>query len=543
MSPSSLPVGQSDDDAGAVAAMLAGDAADRRLLDAVRPADWPDPALPAGRYHLVVVGAGTAGLVSAAIAAGLGARVALVERRLMGGDCLNVGCVPSKALLRAARAWHDARRAAPDFAGPPPADHDGAAGFAAAMARLRALRARLAPVDSAARFRDLGVDVWLGGARFVARDAVAVRGGDGREARLPFWRAIVATGGRPTLPDLPGLADCGPLTNETVFALTARPRRLLVLGGGPIGCELAQAMARLGVAVTLVHAGDRLLPKDDPEASALVARALAADGVALHLGARATAAGRRGDERTLTITRADGASETLVGDALLVATGRAPNVEGIGLDAAGVAHDRRGIAVDDRLRTSNRRILAVGDCNALGQRFTHAADAQARLAVPNALFLGLGGGRASRLVVPWCTYTSPEVAHVGLTADEAARRAGPSGDVDTLTVPFGEVDRAVLDAPDGAPTGFLRAHLARGGDRLLGATICGEHAGELIGELAATIARGEGLGSVARGIRPYPTVAAALVKAADLRRRERLTPLARRAFAAWFGVVGRAVGR
>ncbi len=499
--------------------LLAGDAADERLVAQVHPRDWRNPA-PAGRYHLVVVGAGTGGLVTAAAAAGLGARVALVERSLMGGDCLNVGCVPSKSVIRAARAWHDARRAAERFGGPR-ADGDG--DFVAAMERLRDVRAGLAPVDGAPRFRELGVDVFLGDARFVAPDAVEVDG-----ARLTFRRAVIAAGARAAVPDVPGLRDAPYYTNETIFSLTRRPAHLVVLGAGPIGCELAQAFARLGARVTLLDRGARLLERDDAEAAAVVERALARDGVHVLHGAEVTRVHTRGGDASLHVRHA-GHDLTLDADALLVAVGRTPNVDGLGLEAARVHYDARGgVTVDDRLCTSNPRVYAVGDvCSPL--KFTHAADFQARLVVQNALFFGRG--RASALVTPWVTYTSPEVAQVGLTQQEAAARGVA---VDVITVPLAEVDRAVIDDET---EGFCRVLVARGTDRLVGATLVGAHAGETIGELTLAMTNKLGLSAIGRTMHPYPTQSEALRKAADAWRRRKLTPRVKGLLAGYFRVV------
>ena len=496
--------------------------AERQRLDNVRPSRWRNSE-PAARYHLVVIGAGTGGLVSAAIAVGLGARVALVERHQMGGDCLNVGCVPSKALIRSARAWHDARTAADRFGGPAAL---GGGEFAAAMTRMRRLRAGLSRVDAASRFRDLGVDVFFGDASFAGDEAVTVAGADGPSVTLRFRRAIVATGGRAAVPAIEGLSDAGYLTNETVFDLDALPARLLVVGGGPIGCELAQAFARLGSAVTILASSDRLLPREDADASRVVGRALAADGVTVILNARVASARRSHAGRTLTYS-VGGAQREVDGDAILVAAGRAPNVERMGLAAAHVRHGPKGIDVDDRFRTSNRRIFAIGDC-ASPYQFTHAADAQARLAVPNALFFGIGGGTASSLVMPWCTFTSPEVAHTGMTAHEADE-AGDT--VETVTITFTEVDRAVLD---GDEQGFLRVYLRRGSDRILGATLVTDHAGEMISELTAAIVNRIGLNALGRTIHPYPTQAESIRKAADAHRRARLTPGVKRIFDLFF---------
>jgi pyruvate/2-oxoglutarate dehydrogenase complex dihydrolipoamide dehydrogenase (E3) component len=492
---------------------------DLRLQGNVHPAAWQNPE-PAARYHLVVLGGGTAGLVAAAGAAGLGARVALVEKDLLGGDCLNWGCVPSKAVLRAARAWHEARHGEARFGAPAAA---GEGSFAAAMARMRRLRAELSGHDSAGRFAGLGVDVFLGEGRFVASDAVEV---DGR--RLRFRRALVATGGRPAAPPIPGLAAVGFLTNETVFSLTELPPRFAVLGAGPIGCELAQAFARFGSRVILLDIAPQILPREDADAAALVARSLAADGIELLLGVRVEGALRRGAERVLQVEDR-GQRREVAAEALLVATGRRPNVEGLGLEAAGIEYGKLGVEVDDRLRTTNPRVYAAGDV-ASKYQFTHAADAQARLVLGNALFFGRG--RASRLTIPWCTYTSPEVAHVGLYEEEARRRGI---EVHTLTLPLSAVDRAVLD---GDTEGFLRLHLKRGSDRILGATLVAEGAGDLAGELYLAVTHGIGLGKIASVVHPYPTQVEVIRKAADSWRRGKLTPTVARIFRAWFRIFG-----
>ena len=500
--------------------LRADDPADRRTAAQVHPPDWTNPE-PKARYHLVVVGAGTGGLVTAAAAAGLGARVALVERSLMGGDCLNVGCVPSKSVIRAARAWHEARGAAERFGGP---RVEGDGDFAAAVGRLREVRAHFAPVDGAPRFAGLGVDVFLGQARFTGPDAVEVGG-----RTLRFRRAVIAAGARAAVPDVPGLAESAYYTNETIFSLDRRPEHLVVLGGGPIGCELAQAFARLGTRVTLLDRGDRLLARDDADAGRVVERAMARDGVEVWHGAELRRVEARGEASTLHVRQA-GRDRTLETDALLVAAGRTPNVDGLGLEAAGVRYDAvRGVEVDDRLGTSNPRVYAVGDaCSPL--KFTHAADFQARLVVQNALFFGRG--RASALVTPWVTYTSPEVAHVGLT-EAGARERGTA--VDVVTVELGEVDRAVIDD---ATEGFCRVLLARGTDRIVGATFVGEHAGETIGEVALAMTAKLGLGAIGRTMHPYPTQAEALRKAADQWRRRKLTPRVRRLFGAYFRALG-----
>jgi len=498
--------------------LLPDDPDDRALRALVHPPDWVNP-MPRGRYHLVVIGAGTAGLVTAAAAAGLGARVALVERALMGGDCLNVGCVPSKGLLRAAHATADARAAAAFGA----RTGDVAPDFGAAMRRLRGLRAALAPTDSAERFCGLGVDVFFGSARFVAADAVEV---DGR--RLDFRRAVIATGARAAGLPVPGLADAGFLTNESVFTLTTPPARLVVIGAGPIGCELAQAFARLGVAVTMVSLDPRLVPRDDADASGVLAARFEHEGIRTALGVRLVRVERRGDAHAVLFDRGRGVEEA-VGDQLLLAVGRAPNVEDLDLEQAGIRREPAGVVVDDRLRTTNPRVYAAGDvCSAY--KFTHAADAMARIVVQNALFLGRR--KASALVIPWCTYTDPEIAHVGITADDAA---ACGAEVVTLTQPFAEVDRARLD---GATDGFARVHVAARSGKILGATLVARHAGETIGEVALAMTHGLGIGALGATVHPYPTQAEALRKLADAWRRRALTPLARRVFGAWFRLWG-----
>jgi len=489
-----------------------------RHLANVHPDGYVNPE-PRDRYHLVVIGAGPGGLVAAAAGAALGARVALIERQMMGGDCLNVGCVPSKGILRAARAWHESAGGHERF-GAPPVSAGG--DFAAAMRRMRRLRADLSHVDSVERFRKLGVDVFLGEGRFLDPGTVAVDG-----ARLRFRRAVIATGARAAIPDLPGLRDAAPLTNETLFWLEELPPRLVVIGAGPIGCEMAQAFARFGSRVTLVQRSGQILPREDGDAAALVGKALARDGVTLRLSAKLTSVETRDGARLVHLEH-DGRRESIPADRILVAAGRVPNVETLGLEAAGVRLGRRGVEVDDRLRTANPKVYAIGDVCSRYQ-FTHAADAQARLVVQNALFFGRG--RVSRLVMPWCTYTSPEIAHVGMYEADARAAGIP---VQTITVPLDELDRAVLD---GANEGFVRLHLRRGTDRILGATLVAEHAGDMIGELALAITAGTGLAAIGRTIHPYPTTGEVIRKAADAWNRTRLTPAVQRIFKLFFRIL------
>jgi pyruvate/2-oxoglutarate dehydrogenase complex dihydrolipoamide dehydrogenase (E3) component len=492
----------------------------QQLVGQVHPPDWTNPR-PKERYHLVVIGAGTAGLVTASIAAGLGARVALIERHLMGGDCLNVGCVPSKSVIAAARSWQAAADSSRQFAGPRTV---GTGGFREVMERMRRLRAGLARIDGAARFRDLGVDVFLGAGRFTGPDTVVVD-----DALLHFRRAVIATGARPAASQIPGLERVGYLTNETLFSLTELPGRLLVIGAGPVGCEMAQAFARLGARVTVLNRTTRILPREDEDAARIVERAMEGHGVRFLHQATVIRAETRDGSRLVQV-QCNGRMEDLPGDQILLAVGRTPNVEGLGLEAAGVKFDRRGVAVDDRFRTTSRRIYAIGDVSSKYQ-FTHSSDAQARRVVGNALFRGIGGGRASDLVMPWTTYTSPEIAHVGMYQQEAAEVGYK---VDTITMPLREVDRAVLD---GQEDGFFRVHLRSGSDEILGATLVAEHAGEMIGEITLAITSGTGLRKIGATIHTYPTQAEVFRKAADAWQRRRLTPAAKRALGWFFRVV------
>ena len=482
------------------------DAHNRELIAHARPPAWRNPE-PADRYDLVVVGAGTGGLVSAAAAAGLGKRVALVEGRLMGGDCLNTGCVPSKALLRSARAVAETRRArAFGVRGTAEATVD----FGAVMERVRRLRAEIAPHDGAERLRGLGADVFFGSATFTGPDRVEVAG-----TPLPFKRACIATGGRAAAPPIPGLAEAGFLTNETVFSRTALPARLAVIGAGPVGCELAQAFARFGSRVTLIEAAHGVLPREERDAADVVRRALEGDGVRVRCcGERMSVTPGPSGKRVAVSSH--GADHELDVDEILVAAGRAPNVEGLGLEAAGIRYDEAGVRTDDHLRTTNPRVFAVGDVTR-HHKLTHAADAHARIAARNALLPWLPvKARVSRLTMPWCTYTEPELAHVGAFPEDLDPEETPH---ETVEVALSEVDRAILD---GATEGFLRIHVARASGRILGATVAAPDAGNLIGELATAMARKTRLQQLSGAIHPYPTVAEAIKRAGDQYRKRRL---------------------
>lgn len=434
---------------------------------------------------LCVIGAGSGGLSVAAGAAQLGARVVLVERAAMGGDCLNSGCVPSKSLIAAAHAAHAIREAGRfGIQGHEPEIDD-----AKVRAHVRDVIAGIAPHDSVERFERLGVTVIRAHARFVARGEI-----EAGDARVRARRFVVATGSKPLVPQIPGLADTPHLTNETIFDLGELPTHLVVLGGGPIGIELAQAFRRLGAAVTVLEHG-RILPRDDPEAVEVVRARLLAEGVDLREGAEVVRVAPRGDGVALTAEIGGGAIE-VSGSHLLVAAGRRATVDGLGLDAAGIAHTQRGITVDARLRTTNTRIFAIGDV-AGGLRFTHVANHHAGIVIRNALFRW--PAKADAKAVPWVTYTDPELAHVGLSA-AAAESEGRK--VSVARFPFAEIDRARTERDT---EGFAKIVVGARGT-ILGATIVGRHAGELILPWVLAIDHGLEMGALAGIVAPYPTL-------------------------------------
>ncbi|TWU14413.1 Mercuric reductase [Symmachiella macrocystis] len=495
--------------------VLPADSYNAELVANVHPSDWKNPQ-PQPRYHLVIIGAGTAGLVAAIGAAGLGAKVALIERNLMGGDCLNVGCVPSKALIRSSRVAAQIRRAAEfgvNVSGEVTVD------FPAVMQRMRRLRAEISPHDSAARFRDNGVDVFLGQGAFTSSDKIEVDG-----QTLNFKKAVIATGGRAVMPPIPGLDDVAYLTNETLFTLTELPRRLAVIGGGPIGCEMVQAFARFGSHVTLLESNSHVLHREDAEAAAIVQQALVADGVDLHVDCHIDSVRDNGTDKSITFI-AGGAARQIDCDAILVSAGRQPNVEGLGLEAAGVEYDKKtGVVVDDKLRTTNHNVFAAGDI-CFPYKFTHTADAMARIVIQNALFKGRA--KTSSLNIPWCTFTDPEIAHVGLSEYQAQEKGF---EVDTFKQELSGVDRAILD---GGTDGFIKIHLRRGTDKIIGATIVASHAGDMISQITTAMTGNVGLGKIAKTIHPYPTQAEAIKRTADAYNRTRLTPLVKKLFEKW----------
>jgi len=464
------------------------------------------------RYDLVVIGGGTAGLVSSAIAAELGARVLLVERSLLGGDCLVAGCVPSKTLIRSARAAAELRQAhrmGIRISGSPEID------FRAIMERVRRVRARIAEDDSVSAFERRGIEVVIGDARFTGSAAITVN-----DRRISFSRAIIATGSRPRRADIPGLRATDYYTNESIFGLTELPRRLVLIGGGPLGCELAQAFARLGSRVTLVERGDRIMGPEDDEASEVVKRSLEADGVRVLTRSVVERAEGQGEAWTLHVKTPEG-NEDIDATHILMGVGREAVVDELGLETAGVARSPKGITVNDRLRTTNPRVYAAGDC-CLAAKFTHAADASARIAVRNALFLGRR--RASRMIIPRCTYTSPEIASVGETGGD---------DFKVLKLPLGDVDRAVIDGTD---EGWLKIFYRGRTKRIAGAVLVGDRAGDLISVVTGAMQQRATLEDISNTIFPYPTNAEVVRMAADAQQLEGLGSLTRRAAAAAIGL-------
>ena len=495
---------------------LADDPHDRLMIENCHPPNHVNP-IPNGKYNLVAIGAGAAGLVSAGGAGGLGAKAAIVERALLGGDCLVTGCVPSKAVLRAARAVYDLRRAR-EFGIRLPGEAQ--IDFAFAMERMRKLRSQISVNDSAARMKQkYNVDVFLGEARFISPTEIEV--GD---HRLEFDRAVIATGGRPAELPIPGLKETGCYTNETIFTITELPRRMVVIGGGPIGCELAQAFQRFGSAVTILNDVDRVLPREDRDAAELIHHQLLSEGIRIEHQVKIVRVEVRGREKVVAYEQTGKRHEAIC-DLILSAAGRVPNVEGLNLEAAGVEYSREGVKVDDFLRTTNPKIYAAGDvCSRF--KFTHAADATARLVLRNALFFGRA--RASQLIMPWVTYTDPEVAHVGFYETDA-RAAG--FDVATIMEQFDDNDRAVLD---GETSGFARVHYDRKSGKILGGTIVARHAGEMISELTLAITHGLKVSALSTTIHPYPTQAEVLRRIGDNYNRTRLSPIVSRIFKKWF---------
>jgi len=466
-----------------------------------------------GIYNVVVIGAGTAGLVTAAGTAGLGGRVALIERSLMGGDCLNFGCVPSKALISSARLIQQIResekwgldRQSPQFR------------FEKVFERMRERRAKIAPNDSQERFESLGVDVFRGEAHFLSPREIEV---DGQKLRARNF--VIATGSRAAIPKIEGIDQVPYFTNETIFdELKEKPESMIVLGGGPIGCELGQALNRLGVKIDIVQSGERLLPREDLDVAVFMHRRFIAETISVRLNAMAKRASLHDRKLTLEF----GVGQPITADAILIAAGRVPNLRALNLEAAGVDYDERGVKVNAYLQTSQSHIYAAGDiANEL--KFTHTADFTARIVVRNILMpLQLLRQRVDWSVVPWCTYTDPEVARVGLSEKEAGQK---NIEYDLFAVPLEDVDRAVVESEE---LGFAKILAAKGSDKILGATIVATHGGDLLHEFVLAMKSGVGLGTIASTIHAYPPFAELARKAGDKYNKTRLTPTAKKIFA------------
>ncbi len=465
-----------------------------------------------GIYNVVVIGAGTAGLVTAAGTAGLGGRVALIERNKMGGDCLNFGCVPSKALISSARLIQQIResekwgldRQQPQFV------------FDKVFERMRARRAKIAPNDSQERFESLGVDVFRGEARFVSPSEIEVNGQNLRAKNF-----VIATGSRAIISKIEGIDEVPYFTNETIFdELKEKPESMIVLGGGPIGCELGQAFARLGVKVDIVQSGGQLLPKEDRDAAEYIQQHFGAEGIGVRLNAVANRVSKRDGKVVLQFRDGD----PITADAMLVAAGRTPNLRALHLEAAGVAYNEHGVKTNAYLQTSQAHIYAAGDItNRL--KFTHTADFTARVVIRNILMpLQLLRQKVNWSIVPWCTFTDPEVAHVGLAENEA-RKNGI--DYDLFEIELADLDRAVVESED---AGFAKILTREGSDQILGVTIVAPHAGDLLHEFVVAMHAKVGLGKIASMIHIYPTLAELARKAGDKYNKTRLTPATRKIF-------------
>jgi pyruvate/2-oxoglutarate dehydrogenase complex dihydrolipoamide dehydrogenase (E3) component len=481
------------------------DAYERARIANVRPPAWNNPSA-ASPYQLAIIGAGPGGLAAAEVANALGARVALIERDMIGGGCLNVGCVPSKSIIRTAQLYADMRYAQRYGAEVP---CEIIVDFAAVMARVRRIRTHLSGGISARRLADQGIDLFFGDARFTGPDTMSING-----ATLRFEKALIATGSHPMVPPIPGLAEAGYLTNENVFELTALPRRLMIIGGGPLGCEMAQAFCRLGAKITIVQDMPLFLGKEERDAAQILSDAFARDGIEVRLNTTVAAVRTEHGEKQVDLV-SDDYRNTVTVDAIGIGIGHEPNVEQLGLADAGVDYDvTNGVHVDDFLRTSNPNIFAAGDV-CLEYKYTHTAEAAAHIVVENALFGGRK--RLSELIVPWCTFTVPEIAHVGLYVREANRLGIP---IKTFTIPMHEIDRAMTDS---AEDGFVKIHVKGHTDKILGATIVGRHAGDMINEVTLAMVSGIGLRTLARVIHAYPTQASAIQKAAQAYYRTRFT--------------------
>lgn len=480
-----------------------------RLLDNIHPKKWIDPE-PEEIYNLVAVGGGAGGLITSGGTAALGGSSAVIESHLLGGDCLNVGCVPSKALLSCAKMAASIGKASEYGV---EIEGEVTVNFPKVMERMRKLRADISPVDSASRYAgEKGVDVFIGKGRFTGKDSIEVNG-----KTLRFKKAVIATGGSAAVPNIPGLDKVPYLTNATIFNLTKLPGRMGIIGSGPIGLEMAQAFQRFGSKVTVFSRSGEIIPKEDRDAAEIVEKTLISEGVNFIYNVDYKKIEKPDGSTGIFIEfMQSGKISTLEVDELLIAIGRKPNVSGLGLEEAGVEYDERtGIHVNDMLQTSNPDIFAVGDV-ATKYQFTHVSDFMARIALRNALVFGRD--KFSDLLIPWATYTDPEVAHVGLYERDLIER---NISYKTFAKEFSDVDRAIVE---GCTKGFVKIHVRKGSGEILGATIVGNHAGDMISEITVAMQSGMGLGKLAGVIHPYPTLAEAVRQCGDNYNAARLTP-------------------
>ncbi len=479
-----------------IAPLPALDGNDAALLARVRPPDWINPR-PKALYDLAILGAGPAGLAAAEMAVSKGLSVALFERNALGGNSLNVGSIPSKAMIGSAGAAagiRDTYRFGVGPDAPPQID------FGTVMARMKRLRARIAGYHAAARLRDLGVDVFFSSARFAGPHSLVMEAGD-----ISFKKALVATGARPKAADIPGFEQLNYFTSSTIFDITALPKRLAIVGGGPLGCELAQAFCRLGSHVVIIQNEPKFLPKEERDAAELLSWALSRDGVEVRLNTQVTGGQISNGIKTL-VTLNNGVRDQVQADEILLSVGRVPNVEDLNLTKAGVdCRPMTGIAVDAFLCTKNPDIYAAGDVCSV-HKFANVAEASGRLAVTNAFF-GPDSQRTSQNI-PWCTFCDPEIARIGLDAAGARQQSIP---VRSFTVMMQDVDRAITDGMD---DGFVKICVRDGTDEILGATIVAARASEMINEMSVIMSVGLGMRALAEVLHTYPAQSEAIRMAA-----------------------------